>query len=67
MKELQRMAVYVLSTVAVIGLLVKLVTGTGESGGLVGIVAVLAVVVLPVIIGVWMGKREKRQRENSAS
>lgn len=67
MKELQRMVVYVLLTVVVIGLLVKLVTSQGQSGGLVGIVAVLAVVVLPVVVGVWMGKREKREREKTAA
>lgn len=65
MKELQRMAVYGLLTVAVMAFLFKLVTDTGKSGSVVGVAAILAVIVIPVIIGVWMGKREQREKSRS--
>jgi len=64
MKELMRMGAYIVATLAMIGIVV----GVGQMDlpeGSLAIAAIVIVVVLPVIIAVFMGKREKRNAEPS--
>ena len=60
MKELQRLVIYAGIPILLIVVLASMASGEDRGGSVVGITAVIAVVVLPIIIGIAMAKREKR-------
>lgn len=60
MKDLINLAIYGLGTLAVIFLLIFGSQFDIVSANAVGVIAILAVVIVPVVIGVLMAKREKK-------
>ncbi|HHH36223.1 MAG TPA: hypothetical protein ENK48_05275 [Gammaproteobacteria bacterium] len=59
MKDLKRLLVYGGSATAVIFFLSYLATSGEVSGNMMVAIAVLLVVVLPVVLMVWVGRRER--------
>lgn len=59
MKELLRFAGYTLATLAMIGIVVG-IAKSGASPEMLAYSAIFVVIVLPLIIGVLMVRREKR-------
>lgn len=66
MKELVRFVSYSTATAVIILFVIFMARYDDESGTLLVIIGVLAVIVLPVLVGVFMGHREqvRRQRES---
>ncbi len=64
MKELKRLLIYGVSTAVVILILYTLATSGAVSGDLLLLVATLLVVVLPVALIIWVGKRERARRQS---
>lgn len=62
MKELVRFFAYTGATVAVILFVIYMARFDNESGSLLPIVAFLMVIVLPVLVGVVMGRMEQAKR-----
>ncbi|MDH5218784.1 MAG: hypothetical protein OEX19_13870, partial [Gammaproteobacteria bacterium] len=54
-----------ISTVLII-LLIALVTSGSLSSDMVGILAILTVIVLPIVISVFIGKKEKQKQQTDA-
>ncbi len=65
MKDLLRLLVYGGGAALVIGLLSLLATNRLVSPDILVALSVLLVIVLPVILGVVLGRRERMQREKS--
>lgn len=65
MKDLLRLLVYGGGATLVIGLLSLLATNRLVSPDMLVALSVLLVIVLPVILGVVLGRRERMQREKS--
>lgn len=65
MKDLLRLLVYGGSALLVIGLLSLLATRDLVSPDTLIALSVLLVVVLPVILGIMLARRERMQRDNS--
>ncbi|MBK9131129.1 MAG: hypothetical protein IPM20_05750 [Gammaproteobacteria bacterium] len=65
MKDLLRLLVYGGGAALVIGLLSLLATNQLVSPDILVALSVLLVIVLPVILGVVLGRRERMQREKS--
>lgn len=65
MKDLLRLLVYGGSALLVIGLLSLLATRDLVSPDMLIALSVLLVVVLPVILGIMLARRERMQRDNS--
>ncbi|MCC6301939.1 MAG: hypothetical protein IT489_03960 [Gammaproteobacteria bacterium] len=65
MKDLLRLLIYGGGAVLVIGLLSLLATGDLVSPDMLVTISVLLVIVLPVILGVMMARRERMQRDKS--
>ncbi len=59
MKELIRFVGYTLATLAMIFLVIG-IAKSGVSGEALVYSAIFVVVILPVAIGIWMARREKR-------
>lgn len=64
MKELGRFVGYTLATLLMIGVVLAIAKADTDEGTL-PIVAIIIVVVLPIIIAVFMGRREKKNAEPS--
>ena len=62
MKELVRFLGYTGATVAIILFVIFMARFDNESGSLLPIIAFLMVIVLPVVVGVFMGRREQAKR-----
>ncbi|MBK8162512.1 MAG: hypothetical protein IPK65_05010 [Gammaproteobacteria bacterium] len=65
MKDLLRFLIYGGGAALVIGLLSLLATGDLVSPDALVAISVLLVIVLPVIFGVMLGRRERLQRDKS--
>lgn len=65
MKELVRFLGYTGATVAIILFVIFMARFDNESGTFLIAVAFLVVIVLPVVVGVLMGKREQAKRRES--
>jgi ABC-type proline/glycine betaine transport system permease subunit len=67
MKELIRFAAYSAATAAIIAFIIFMARFDDASGTLLVVIAILSVIVLPVAVGVFMGRREhaRRAREES--
>jgi predicted acyltransferase len=67
MKELVRFAAYSAATAAIIGFIIFMARFDNASGSLLVTIAIVAVIVLPVLVGVFMARREhaRRAREES--
>ncbi len=65
MKDLLRFLIYGGGAALVIGLLSLLATGDLVSPDALVAISVLLVIVLPVILGVMLGRRERLQRDKS--
>ena len=63
MKELIRFSGYTLATLAMIGIVIG-IAKSSASPGMLAYSAIFIVVVLPLFIGVWMVRREKREPSN---
>lgn len=63
MKELLRMFVYTVPAVAVILFMIWLTRQEGLSGTFLVSVAIVLVIIIPVVIGVILGRKERQQRE----
>jgi chromate transport protein ChrA len=66
MKELIRMFVYVVPTVAVIFFMIWLTRQEGMSDNFMVGVAILLVIIIPVVIGVVLARRERQQRDRES-
>jgi ABC-type proline/glycine betaine transport system permease subunit len=66
MKDLLRLLVYGGGAAAVIGLLSLLATDRLVSANTLVVISVLLVIVLPVALGILLGRRERLQRDKSA-
>ncbi len=64
MKELKRLLIYGVSTAVVIMILTTLATSGAVSGDFLALAATLLVVVLPVALIIWVGKRERARRQS---
>ena len=62
MKELVRFVGYSAATAVIILFIIFMARYDDESGTLLVVIGVLAVIVLPVLVGVFMGHREQAQR-----
>ncbi len=62
MKELKRFLIYSGSAAAVVFFLGSLATSESTPGTLLVLLAVLLVVVLPVALIIWVGKRERARQ-----
>ncbi len=65
MKELIRFFAYTGATVAIILFVIFMARFDNESGTFLIAVASVVVIVLPVIVGILMGKREQAKRRES--
>lgn len=63
MNDLKRLAIYGGSSLAVILVLVALGSSRQLSGATMGMIAIAAVVVLPLIISLQMAKKEQESRD----
>jgi Flp pilus assembly protein TadB len=63
MKEIFRFVGYAVATLAMIFLVIG-IAKAGASPGVLASSAIIIVVVVPVIIGIFMAKREKRNASN---
>ena len=63
MKELVRFVGYTLATLAMIGVVIAIAKADTPEGTL-ATAAILIVVVLPVIVAIFMAKREKKNAES---
>lgn len=64
MKELRRLLIYGASTAVVIFILSTLATSRTVSGDMLVLVATLLVVILPVVLIIWVGRRERARRQS---
>jgi len=64
MKELVRFVGYTIATLAMIGAVIAIAKADTANGTL-ATAAILIVVVLPVIVAIFMAKREKKNAESS--
>lgn len=62
MNELKRFAGYTIATVIIIGFVIFLARFGDESGTLLVSVGVLVVIVLPVVVSIFMGRRDHARR-----
>lgn len=60
MKELGRFVGYTIATLVMIGVVIGIAKVDTGGNGVLATSAIVVVVVLPVIIAIFMGKREKR-------
>lgn len=66
MKELTRMVVYTVSTVSVIFFMIWLTGHENLSGNFMVGVAILLIIIIPVVIGVVLARKERQQRERES-
>ncbi len=64
MKDLTRLLVYGGGAGAVVLLLSALATSGRLSGNLMVGIAILLVVILPIVLMIWVGKREQRAKHS---
>ena len=63
MKDLKNLFIYGGLSAVLIVLLITLVTSGSLSSDVVGILAILTVIVLPIAISVFIGKKEKQKQQ----
>jgi len=66
MKDLRNLLIYGGLSAVLIVLLITLVTSGSLSSDIVGILAILTVIVLPIVISVFIGKKEKQKQQTDA-
>jgi len=66
MKDLKNLFIYGGISTVLIVLLIALVTSGSLSSDMVGILAILTVIVLPIVISVFIGKKEKQKQQTDA-
>lgn len=66
MKELTRFLAYTVATIAVILFVIFVARIDDGSTNLLPYTAILLVIVMPIVIGVFMGRREKSRRDAEA-
>jgi hypothetical protein len=66
MKDLKNMFIYGGLSFGVIVLLVVLATTETASSDVVGVLAILTVIVLPVVLSVFIGKKDKQRQQGES-
>ena len=63
MKDIKNLFIYGGLAAVLVVLLVVMVTSGGVSSNMVGVFAILTVIVLPIVLSVFIGKKEKQKQQ----
>lgn len=66
MKDIKNLVIYGGLAAVLVILLIVMVTSGGVSSSMVGVFAILTVIVLPIVLSVFIGKKDKQNQQTDA-